>query len=89
VGVIVTSRARLCRLCRLGEPAHAAATAGFSIQEGEIPRETDCLLEGDGFELLVPLHEGPDFPRGLVPSRRSTYFRQLVVGKIGESVQTQ
>jgi hypothetical protein len=37
-----------------GRPAHAAATAGFSIQKGEIPRETDCLLEGDGFELPVP-----------------------------------
>jgi hypothetical protein len=28
--------------------------ARFSIQEGEIYRETDCLLEGDGFELPVP-----------------------------------
>jgi hypothetical protein len=35
--------------------AHAAATAGFSIQEPEIPRETDCLLEGSGFEPSVPL----------------------------------
>ena len=24
------------------------------LQEGEIPRETDCLLEGSGFELSVP-----------------------------------
>jgi hypothetical protein len=46
--------ARLCRPCRLAGPAHAAATAGFSIQEGKIPRETDCLLEGNGFELPVP-----------------------------------
>ena len=45
---------RLCRLCRLAETPHAAATAGFSIQEGEIPQETDCLLEGSGFELPVP-----------------------------------
>ena len=35
-------------------PAHAAATAGFSTQEGEIALETDCLLEGAGFELMVP-----------------------------------
>jgi hypothetical protein len=35
-------------------PAHTAATAGFSIQEGKIPRETDCLLEGTGFEPSVP-----------------------------------
>jgi hypothetical protein len=32
-------------------PAHAAATAGFSTQEGEIPLETDCLLEEAGFEV--------------------------------------
>jgi hypothetical protein len=37
---------------------HAAATAGFSIQEGEIPRETDCLLEEEGFEPSVPGREG-------------------------------
>src|SRR5215467_4160862 len=52
--VALTSPVRLCRLCRLAEAPHAAATAGFSIQEGEIPRETDCLLEGAGFELSVP-----------------------------------
>jgi len=51
---MLTSPARLCRPCCLAGPAHAAATAGFSIQLGEIPRETDCPLEGDGFELLVP-----------------------------------
>ena len=53
---MLTSRARLCRPCRLAGPAHAAATAGFSIQEREILRETDCLLEGDGFEPSVPRH---------------------------------
>jgi hypothetical protein len=50
----LTSSARLCRPCRLAGPAHPAATAGFSIQGGEIPRETDCLLEGSGFEPPVP-----------------------------------
>ena len=50
---MVTSPIGLCRSCRLAMPAHAAATAGFSTQEGEIPLETDCLLEGDGFELPV------------------------------------
>src|SRR6516164_2619425 len=43
-------------------PAHPAATAGFSIPQGEIPRETDCLLEGDGFELPVREH------RAMAPS---------------------
>src|SRR6516164_11256432 len=51
---MVTSPIGLCRSCRLAMPAHAAATAGFSTQEGEIPLETDCLLEGSGFELPVP-----------------------------------
>src|SRR6516162_6735884 len=51
---MLTSPARLCRPCRLAGPAHAAATAGFSIQLGEIPRETDCPLEGNGFEISVP-----------------------------------
>ena len=51
---MLTGLACLCRPCHLAGPAHAAATARFSTQEGEIPRETDCLLEGNGFELPVP-----------------------------------
>src|SRR6516165_2260182 len=51
---MLTGPTRLCRPCLPAEPAHAAATAGFSILEGEIPGETDCLLEGSGFELPVP-----------------------------------
>jgi hypothetical protein len=31
-----------------------AETPGFVTNGGEIRRETDCLLEGTGFELLVP-----------------------------------
>ena len=58
---MLTSPAGLCRPCRLAGPAHAAATAGFSIQEGEIPRETDCLLEGAGFEPSVPPKMGDAF----------------------------
>src|SRR6516162_75747 len=52
---MLTGPTRLCRPCLPAEPAHAAATAGFSILEGEIPGETDCLLEGTGFEPSVPL----------------------------------
>src|SRR5262249_43057309 len=52
--------------CRLAGPAHAAATAGFSIQEEEIPRETDCLLEETGFEPSVPLaNQRPNCQVGL------------------------
>src|SRR6516162_8089728 len=50
---MLTGPTRLCRPCLPAEPTHAAATAGFSILEGEIPGETDCLLEGTGFELPV------------------------------------
>jgi hypothetical protein len=58
---MLTGLACLCRPCHLAGPAHAAATARFSTQEGEIPRETDCLLEGDGFELSVPRQTGNSF----------------------------
>jgi len=37
-----------------GRACAPAATAGFSIPQGEISRETDCLLEGGGFEPPVP-----------------------------------
>jgi hypothetical protein len=60
---MLTNSARLCRPCLLAGSAHPAATAGFSIQEGEILREKDCLLEGDGLELLVPQQESPGFPK--------------------------
>src|SRR6516165_3652221 len=59
---MLTSPARLSRPCRLAGPAHPAATAGFSIPQGEIPRETDCLLEGDGFELPVRVCLSPPPP---------------------------
>ena len=34
-----------------------ARKAGFSTFENDCGRETDCLLEGDGFELPVPERE--------------------------------
>jgi hypothetical protein len=37
----------------LGLAPTLAENPGFSRNEGEIRRETDCLLEEDGFELLV------------------------------------
>src|SRR5262249_5904570 len=36
---------------------------GFVTNEGKIRRETDCLLEGDGFELPVPWHKNRGFPQ--------------------------
>jgi hypothetical protein len=35
-------------------PAHRREKPGFSTWEGEISRDTDCPLEGNGFELPVP-----------------------------------
>src|SRR6202022_4714625 len=35
-------------------PRKPARKAGFSTFESGCGRETDCLLEGDGFELPVP-----------------------------------
>src|ERR1700746_377471 len=95
---MLTSSARLCRPCRLAGPAHAAATAGFSIQEGEIPRETDCLLEGSGFEPSVPL---PRFSsiravRAEIIGRRADFCRRdrefdfsALQGRLSTSSQSQ
>src|SRR6516225_1853984 len=78
---MVTSPIGLCRSCRLAMPAHAAATAGFSSQEGEIPLETDCLLEGDGFEPSVPRHNKLCVaPATNVPGRDDPLRRQLGSG---------
>ena len=68
---MLTSAACLRRPCRLAGAAHPAATADFSIQEGEISRETDCLLEEAGFE--------PSVPRGAIKvSRGDDRIREAV-----------
>src|SRR6202047_2531953 len=64
------ARQRHCRrLARNGKPGASLLTpssnqlprparkAGFSTFESRSGRETDCLLEGDGFELSVPGRE--------------------------------
>src|SRR6516165_1079987 len=78
---MLTSPARLSQPCRLAGPAHPAATAGFSIPQGEIPRETDCLLEGDGFEPSVPRRNKLCVaPATNVPGRDDPLRRQLGSG---------
>src|ERR1700738_4416970 len=65
------ARQRHCRwLARNGKPGASLLTpssnqlprparkAGFSTFESRSGRETDCLLEGDGFELPVPRELG-------------------------------
>src|SRR5207237_7845185 len=46
--------ARLCLPCSRYSPAHPRESPGVSTCGGGSPRETDWLLEGDGFELPVP-----------------------------------
>ena len=78
--MVLTRPTRLCRPCRLAGPAHAAATAGFSLREREIPRETDCLLEGTGFELLV---RGRDEAGCRAFDARSPSAAAWVLGAVG------
>src|SRR6202022_3061710 len=51
------SLARLCRPGRQASCPDPRGKAGFSTFESGCGRETDCLLEGDGFELSVPRRE--------------------------------
>jgi hypothetical protein len=39
-------------------PHTGGKSPGFSTWQGGIPRDTDCPLEGDGFELPVPREIG-------------------------------
>src|ERR1700730_12270821 len=45
---------RLCGPRRQASLAHLRGKPGFLTLESGCGRETDCLLEGDGFELPVP-----------------------------------
>ena len=48
------SPARLCRPGRQASLAHPRGKPGFSTLSSGCGRETDCPLEGNGFELSVP-----------------------------------
>ena len=63
VGAISKHPARLYRPGRQVGPAPRAESRGFSTFETGCARETDSPLEGDGFELLVPRHKSPRFPK--------------------------
>jgi hypothetical protein len=54
VGAMSPAYPRLCRPRGLPWPAHSREEPGFSTAARHFPRETDCLLEESGFELLVP-----------------------------------
>src|SRR3984893_13400212 len=59
VGAISKHPARLCRPGRQASRGHPRGKPGFSTFESGCGRETDCLLEGDGFEPSVPGAEEP------------------------------
>jgi hypothetical protein len=59
--------ARLCRRGRQAGRAHPLGKPGFSTYESGCGRETDCPLEGDGFEPSVP-REG-NYAARLPPDR--------------------
>jgi hypothetical protein len=54
VGAIAKHPARLCRPRRQADRPQPRGKPGFSTLESGCGRETDCLLEGDGFEPSVP-----------------------------------
>ena len=59
---------RLCRRGRQAIRANPRGKPGFSTFESGCGRETDCLREGSGFELSIPLASGAHSlrSRGLV-----------------------
>jgi hypothetical protein len=57
------SPARLCRPRRQTSRAHPRGKPGFSTLERGCGRETDSLLEGEGFEPSVPRVMGGDLGR--------------------------
>ena len=56
VGAISKHPTRLCRPGRQASRAHPRGKPGFSTLDNGCGRETDCLLEGNRFELPVPRH---------------------------------
>jgi len=58
VGAISKHPARLCRPGRQASRAHPRGKPGFSTPDSGCGRETDCLLEGAGFEPSVPIAKG-------------------------------
>ena len=79
VGSMLTSPTCLCRPCRLTGPAHTAATAGFSIQEGENLAREGLSAGGERirtFGSAMRLHRGQR-GRGVTPPDPSGEWRLL------------
>src|SRR5215471_14203694 len=74
LGAMLLDFARLCRRRRPARPPPWRKTWASPGMEGEIRRDTDCLLEGDGFELPVPGIRSSIF---IPPRRHSSLFGEL------------
>jgi hypothetical protein len=83
------SPARLCRPRRQASRPHPRGKPGFSTLERGCGRETDSLLEGDGFEPSVPLTEAVGFSRGMRRRERSTRRVPGVVFRFQARMQKQ
>src|SRR5262249_47691350 len=59
-GAMLPGFARLCRQLPPGVLRKMAENPGFSSNRRETRTETDCLLEGDGFELAVRGRDAAD-----------------------------
>ena len=86
--------AGLCRPYCLASSPHRRKTRAFPGTKAKIWRETDCLLEGDGFELLVrgrgqsgcrPCWVGCALRSGAVRARRFWYSAVSATGLGGLS----
>ena len=64
-----------------------ARKAGFSTFESGCGRETDCLLEGDGFELSVPLAKERRFRPLITRNSLTTTPSAFQIG--GNSIRSQ
>src|SRR5258708_2589724 len=75
VGAISKHAERLCRPGRQTSRAHPRGKPGFWTFESGCGRETDSLLEGDGFEPSVPRQKDNAFRDSSFPNMRARHRR--------------
>jgi hypothetical protein len=75
VGALSKHAERLCRPGRQASRAHPRGKPGFWTFESGCGRETDSLLEGDGFEPSVPRQKDNAFRDSSFPNMRARHRR--------------
>jgi hypothetical protein len=79
VRAILKRHARLCRPGHQASRAQPRGKPGFSTLDSSSGRETDCPLEGDGFELPVPREKASvQKLRRLAPASKVFAFRRSI-----------